>query len=56
MEKYLSDGNLSEDEIRDIIRKATINSDFVPVLCGSALKIKEFSLCLTLFWIICRHR
>ncbi|MEK7553361.1 MAG: elongation factor G [Patescibacteria group bacterium] len=40
MEKYLSDGNLSEDEIRDIIRKATINSDFVPVLCGSALKNK----------------
>ncbi len=40
MEKYLSDGNLSEDEIRNIIRRATINHGFVPVFCGSALKNK----------------
>ncbi|MBI5306002.1 elongation factor G [Candidatus Wolfebacteria bacterium] len=40
MEKYLSDGILSEDEIRDLIRQATIKHGFVPVLCGSALKNK----------------
>jgi elongation factor G len=40
MEKYFSDGRLSEDEIRDIIRRATISHGFVPVLCGSALKNK----------------
>lgn len=40
MEKYLSDGVLSEDEIRFLVRKATIHNGFVPVLCGSALKNK----------------
>ena len=46
MEKYLSDGDLSEDEIKNIIRQATINHGFVPVLCGSALKNKGVQLVL----------
>jgi len=40
MERYLSDGVLSEEEIRDLVRQATIKHGFVPVLCGSALKNK----------------
>lgn len=38
MEKYLEGEDLSEDEIRRSIRKATIDGTMVPVLCGSAFK------------------
>jgi len=40
MEKYLEDGELTEDEIRAGIRKRTINNEIVPMLCGSAFKNK----------------
>jgi elongation factor G len=40
LEKYLEDHDLDPAEIRSVIRKGTINRDFVPVLCGSAFKNK----------------
>jgi elongation factor G len=40
MEKYLSGAELSIDEIRRAIRKATIAMEFVPVLCGASFKNK----------------
>jgi elongation factor G len=40
MEKYLSGEELSVDEIRRAIRKATIAMEFVPVLCGASFKNK----------------
>lgn len=40
MEKYLSGGELTEDEIKSCIRKGTIKGIHVPVLCGSAFKNK----------------
>jgi len=40
MEKYLGGEAVSEDEIRDCIRKGTVALKFVPVLCGSAFKNK----------------
>lgn len=40
MEKYLEGGELSEDEIKRGLRKATIAMKAVPVLCGSAFKNK----------------
>ncbi|TWI73186.1 translation elongation factor 2 (EF-2/EF-G) [Desulfobotulus alkaliphilus] len=40
MEKYLSEENISEEEIVSALRKATINMKMIPVLCGSALKNK----------------
>ena len=40
LEKYLSDNDLEPEEIRVVIRKGTINRDFVPVMCGSAFKNK----------------
>jgi len=40
MEKYLMEDDLSPHEIRQVIRKGTINRDFVPVLLGTALKNK----------------
>ena len=40
LEKYLMDHDLSPHEIRQVIRKGTINRDFVPVLLGTALKNK----------------
>ena len=40
MEKYLDGTPPSTDEIKNLIRKGTIDSKFVPVLCGSAFKNK----------------
>ncbi|GMQ86684.1 MAG: elongation factor G [Acidimicrobiia bacterium] len=40
LEKYLEDHDLDPREIRKVIRKGTINRDFVPVICGAAFKNK----------------
>jgi elongation factor G len=40
MNKYLEEGELSEDEIHAGIRKRTVGSEIVPALCGSAFKNK----------------
>ena len=40
LEKYLEEADLDPAEIRKVIRKGTVNRDFVPVLCGSAFKNK----------------
>src|ERR1700712_2952535 len=40
MQKYLSGVELTVDEIRAAIRKATIAMEFVPVLCGASFKNK----------------
>lgn len=38
MMKYLDDEEITEKELRDVIRKATIERKIFPVLCGSAYK------------------
>ncbi len=40
MEKYLNGEDISVDELRAVLRTATIANKLVPVLCGSALKNK----------------
>jgi elongation factor G len=40
MEKYLEEGDLSEEEIRVGIRQQTLANEIVPALCGSAFKNK----------------
>lgn len=40
LEKFLTDGDLTETEITTILRKATIARRVVPVYCGSAFKNK----------------
>ncbi|MDP2261590.1 MAG: elongation factor G, partial [Hydrogenophaga sp.] len=40
MNKYLEEGDLTEEEINNAIRQRTIASEIVPVLCGSAFKNK----------------
>ncbi len=40
MEKYLEGEDVSEDEIKIAIRKATIGNSVTPVLCGTAFKNK----------------
>ena len=40
LEKYLEDHDLDPEEIRMVIRRGTVNRDFVPVLLGSAFKNK----------------
>lgn len=40
MEKYLEEGDLSEDEIKDALRQRTLNNEIVVATCGSAFKNK----------------
>ncbi|MEW8507465.1 MAG: elongation factor G [Candidatus Thiodiazotropha sp.] len=40
MEKYLEEGDLSEEEILDGLRERTLRLEIVPVTCGSAFKNK----------------
>ena len=40
MEKYISDGDLGDEDLRRGIRLGTLSFSFVPVLCGSAFKNK----------------
>lgn len=40
MEKYLMDEEITQEEIEDAIREATLNRSITPVMCGSALKNK----------------
>ncbi|MEM6501630.1 MAG: elongation factor G [Cyanobacteria bacterium P01_C01_bin.89] len=46
VEKFLEGEELTEDEIRDALRKSTINGSIVPILCGSAFKNKGVQLLL----------
>ena len=46
LDKYLSDGELGVDELREGLRKATIANGIIPVLAGSALKNKGVQLLL----------
>ncbi len=40
MDKYLEDGDLSEEDIIKGLRERTLNNEIVPCLCGSAFKNK----------------
>jgi len=40
MEKYLEEGTLTDDEIREGIRTQTIDNQIIPMFCGSAFKNK----------------
>ncbi len=40
LEKFLEEGDLSDDEIMDVVRRATIARRIIPVYCGSAFKNK----------------
>ena len=40
MDKYLEEGDLSEEEIKQGLRERTLNNEIVPCLCGSAFKNK----------------
>ena len=39
-EKYLMEEEISEDEIKSVLRKATISNSIVPVVCGTSYKNK----------------
>ncbi len=40
MDKYLNEGDLSEEEIKRGLRIRTLNNEIIPCLCGSAFKNK----------------
>jgi len=46
LEKYLAEEEITEDEIKAVIRKGTIAGALVPMLCGSAFKNKGVQLLL----------
>jgi len=41
MEKYLGEGEVTREELRDTLREAALSYGLVPILCGSALKNKS---------------
>ena len=46
LEKYLEGKEISPDEIRNVLRRATIKVSIIPVLCGSSFKNKGVQLLL----------
>ncbi|WP_018950645.1 elongation factor G [Thioalkalivibrio sp. ALMg11] len=40
MDKYLNEGDLSEEEVKSALRQRTLALEIVPMLCGSAFKNK----------------
>ncbi len=46
VEKYLKEEKVSEEELKNVLRKAVINYKLIPVFCGSALKNKGVQLLL----------
>ncbi len=46
LEKYLNGKNISPDEIKDVLRRATLKVSIIPVLCGSSFKNKGVQLLL----------
>ena len=46
LEKYLEEGDLSEEELLSGIRDAAISGEMVPVLCGTSYKNKGVQLLL----------
>ena len=46
MMKYLEGNALSEEEIKEGLRKATVANKILPVVCGSAFKNKGVQLLL----------
>jgi len=49
MDKYLEEGTLSEDDIRNGLRHRTLANEIVPALCGSAFKNKGVQAMLDAF-------
>jgi len=45
-EKYLNGEEIKEDDLKRVLRQATINYQLVPIFCGSALKNKGIQLLL----------
>ncbi len=56
MEKYFGGEELTIDEIKSTIRKATIDNTMVPVTCGSSYRNKGVQMSLMLSLIICLLR
>src|SRR5207249_11785959 len=53
LEKFFEDPNsISEDEIHEAVRKATIDLSIVPMLCGSSFKNKGIQTALD---AVCRY-
>jgi elongation factor G len=46
LEKYLEGKEISPDEIRQVLRRATLKVSIIPVLCGSSFKNKGVQLLL----------
>lgn len=46
MEKYLENKKIETKELREVLRKAVINYEIVPVFCGSALRNKGIQFVL----------
>ncbi|MHB8132086.1 MAG: elongation factor G [Mobilitalea sp.] len=46
LEKYLDGKEISPEEVKDVLRQATVKSKIIPVLCGSSFKNKGVQMLL----------
>ncbi len=46
LEKYLDGKEISPEEVKDVLRQATVQSKIIPVLCGSSFKNKGVQMLL----------
>jgi elongation factor G len=56
MNKYLEEGDLTEDEIKQGLRTRTIATEIQPMLCGTAFKNKGVQRMLDAVIDSCRRR
>ena len=55
LEKFFEDpDSITEDEMHEAIRKATIDMTIIPMMCGSSFKNKGVQTALMQLCVICR--
>ena len=51
--KYLEGEEITVEEIKTVIRRATIANEMVPVVCGTSYRTRACRSCWTRLWTIC---
>ena len=55
MAVYLGGAELTEEQLKQAIRKATLSAQMVPVLCGSSFRTRVCNPCWMRWWTTYHH-